>query len=124
MSYTVTAERGTGPVWVLECKELGVVSQTRRLVDAEEEVREAIAYQSGLSDDEFVVHIEPILPSGLGSLREEAIALKQEANDVAQRSSAASHRFVQAMKDEGFTVREMGYLLGISYQRAAALAAK
>ena len=41
--YTVTAERGSSGVWVLECEELGVVSHTKRLDQAEDEVAEAIA---------------------------------------------------------------------------------
>ncbi|MGV0392276.1 hypothetical protein [Corynebacterium riegelii] len=122
-TFTVTAERGKNPVWVLECRELGVVSQTKRLGDAEEEVREAIAYQSGLEESEFTIEIQPVLGAELDSLREEALELKREANEIAERASTASRRFAARMKAEGFSVREMGQLLGVSYQRAAALAA-
>ncbi|AEX43460.1 hypothetical protein CDHC01_0395 [Corynebacterium diphtheriae HC01] len=43
-TYTVTAERGTSGVWVLEYAELGAVSQTKRLANAADEMREALAY--------------------------------------------------------------------------------
>lgn len=122
-TFTVTAERGKSPVWVLECDELGVVSQTRKLADAADEVREAIAYQSGLDESEFHIEVEPILGDELSALREEALTLRREAVEVAERATAANRRFVSKMKEEGFTVREMGHLLGVSYQRAAALAA-
>ncbi|WP_070462108.1 hypothetical protein [Corynebacterium sp. HMSC29G08] len=122
-TFTVTAERGKNPVWVLECRELGVVSQTKRLGDAEEEVREAIAYQSGLEESEFKIEIQPVLGAELDSLRDEALELKREANEIAERASTASRRFAARMKEEGFSVREMGQLLDVSYQRAAALAA-
>ncbi|AQQ15437.1 hypothetical protein CGLAU_07410 [Corynebacterium glaucum] len=121
--FTVTAERGRGPVWVLECKELGVVSQTRRLDRARDEVSEAIAYMSGLDESEFEIAIEPVLGAELEVLRSEAMASKREAAEAADRASAASRKFVEQMKAHGFTVREMGTLLGVSYQRAAALAA-
>ena len=42
--YTVTAEGGTSDVWVLECAELGAVSQTKRLAHAADEIRETMAY--------------------------------------------------------------------------------
>ena len=61
-TYTVTAERGTSGVWVLECKDLGVVSQTSRLDRAEDEVVEALAHQSGLAPTEFDVEVVPMLP--------------------------------------------------------------
>lgn len=61
-TFTVTAERGTSGVWVLECTELGVVSQTNRLDGAEDEVAEAIAHQSGLAPSEFDVEVVPMLP--------------------------------------------------------------
>ena len=56
-TFTVAAERGTSGVWVLECDELGVVSQTMHLDRAEEEVVEAIAYQSGLDPAEFRIEV-------------------------------------------------------------------
>lgn len=60
--FTVDAERSPGGVWVLECKELGVVSQTENLERAEAEVREAIAFQSGLRADEFEVEVAAMEP--------------------------------------------------------------
>ena len=122
-TFTVTAERGKTPVWVLECRELGVVSQTKRLADAEDEVREAIVYQPGLEESEFIIEIKPVRGEELDSLREGALELKREATEITERASTASRRFAARMKEQGFSVREMGQLLGVSYQRAAALAA-
>lgn len=59
--FTVTAQRGTDDVWVLECAEVGSVSQTHSLEHAAEEMREAIAYQSGLGVDEIDVRVEPLV---------------------------------------------------------------
>lgn len=52
----------TSGVWVLECKELGVVSQTSRLDRAEDEVIAALAHQSGLAPSKFDVEVVPMLP--------------------------------------------------------------
>lgn len=121
--FTVTAERGTSGVWVLECKELGVVSQTKRLDQAQEEVAEAIAYQSGLKPTEFSIEVVPILPTEIESLKRRADELREKADAAASEAADAKRELARTMKGHGFSVREMGQVLGVSYQRAAALAA-
>lgn len=53
-----------------------------------------------------------------------------QADDLGAKARAASEEapasrsaLARKMKVEGFTLREMGQLLGVSYQRAAELAA-
>ena len=55
------AERGNG-VWVLE-SDLGAVSQVRRLDQAADEMREALAYLAGLPEEEVEVEVVPVLPT-------------------------------------------------------------
>ena len=123
ITYTVTAERGASGVWVLECKELGVVSQTKRLDQAEEEVGEALAYQSGLAPSEFHVKVIPVLPDEIETLRVHAERTSEKAEAANREAADAKRALARSMRDQGFTVREMGQVLGVSYQRAAALAA-
>ena len=56
--FTVTAQRGAGDVWVLECSEVGAVSQTESLSGAAEEMREAIAYQADIDADDVDILVE------------------------------------------------------------------
>lgn len=121
--YTVTAERGPSGTWVLECDELGVVSQTRRLDRAADEVAEAIAFQSRRKLDEFEIEVVPILPAEVESLRRRADDLGVKAKVASDEAVAARSALARKMKDEGFTLREMGQVLGVSYQRASELAA-
>ena len=121
--YTVTAERGPSGAWVLECGELGVVSQTRRLDRAEEEAAEAIAFQSGLKPGEFGIEVVPILPAEVESLRQRVDELGVKAKAASDDAAAARSALARKLKDEGFTLREMGQVLGVSYQRASELAA-
>lgn len=58
-TFTVTAERGAGDVWVLECAEVGAVSQTLRLDQAADEMREAIAYLAQLDESEVDIVVKP-----------------------------------------------------------------
>lgn len=121
--YTVTAERGSSGAWVLECEELGVVSQTKRLDQAEDEVAEAIAYQSGLQPQAFRIEVVPVLAPDIEGLRAQAEELQTKADTAAIDAAAAKRALARTMKQQGFTVREMGQVLGVLYQRAAALAA-
>lgn len=61
-TFTVTAERGRGPWRVTECAEVGAVSQVRRIDQAADDIREAIAYLSGLPEDGFGIEAAPVLP--------------------------------------------------------------
>ena len=117
-TYTVTAERGTSGVWVLECAELGAVSQTKRLANAADEMREALAYQAGLDPDEI-----NILPPGLAEMKARAEKEREEAARLAAAAQASTHDLAVAMRNAGMTVRDMGTVLGVSYQRAQKLAA-
>ncbi|MCT1684523.1 hypothetical protein M3A74_06825 [Corynebacterium appendicis] len=110
-------------VWVLECKELGVVSQTSRLDRAEDEVVEAIAYPSGLAPSEFDVEVVPVLPDEIETLHVHAEQTNKKAVAATREAADAKRALARSMRDQGFTVREMGQVLGVSYQRAAALAA-
>ena len=122
-TYTVTAERGGSGVWVLECVGLGVVSQTRRLAHAAEEMREAMAYQAGISPDEINVAIDVILPANISELKARAEMQREQAEKLAAEAQQSARDVALAMKKDGMTVRDMGEILGVSYQRAQKLAA-
>ena len=122
-TFTVTAERGRGPWWVTECAEAGCVSQVRRLDQVADDIREAIAYQTGLSADEFDIEVVSALPDAYRQAADEADRLRADAAR-AQRASAESARAAaRALHEAGLTLRDIGVVMGISYQRAAQLVA-
>lgn len=121
-TVTVTAQRGA-TAWVLECAEAGAVSQCRRLSQADAEMREAIAYQLGIGQDEFEIRLDIELPEDslalvarVAELRQQAAAATAEANE-AQRAAA------RALAAQHLSVRDIGAVMGLSYQRAAQLLA-
>ncbi|WP_182858638.1 hypothetical protein [Propionibacterium ruminifibrarum] len=61
--FTVTVERGHGSWWVIECAELGAVSQVRRIDQAADDIREAVAHLSGLPEDGFDIEVVQALPT-------------------------------------------------------------
>ena len=57
--FVVTAEPTPHGWWVLEAPEVGAVSQTRRLEQAADEMREAIAHLAGLPEAEVDIEVCP-----------------------------------------------------------------
>lgn len=121
-TFTVTAERGRGPWWVTECAEVGAVSQVRRIDQAADDIREAIAWLSGLPEDGFDIEVTPVLPDAFW----EAMRGAEDQRDVAAAANRAAaelnQRAARVLRDEGLTLRDVGHLMGVSHQRAAQLA--
>jgi hypothetical protein len=120
--HAVTAERD-GTRWFLQVGELpGVFSQVRRLDQAEGMARDSIAAFLDVAPDSFDVAIEVRLPAdlerdvaGVVDLRN---AIDRTEREYAERTRRLATRLV---KGEGMTVREVGRVLGLSYQRVSQL---
>ncbi len=122
-TYTVHAVRVDG-WWGLTVPQApGAVSQVRSLAQAEEYVREAIAFVAGADPDSFAVTIVPQLPAALA---DRVAAAKQAAADAEQAQATAaslSRAVVAELAEAGFNGRESAVILGLSKQRISQLAA-
>lgn len=116
--YTATAHRAAG-WWIVQCDQHpGALSQVRRLDQAAEVHREAIAFVVGVPADEVEVEVRPEVPEQVTAhLRraEEAAAQAQRATAQERAERAAAAR---AAQDAGLTIRDIGAVLGVSFQRA------
>ena len=122
-TVTVTAER-SGRWWVLEAPEAGAVSQCRCLSQADDEMREAIAYQLGVSADSFNIQVDVIPPQTYLAEMAAAETLRDEAERLGRASTAAKGRAAKTLAhDYGLSVRDIGQVMNISYQRAQQLVA-
>ena len=120
-TFTVTAERGRGPWWVTECAEVGAVSQVRRLDQAADDIREAIAYLSGLPEDGFDIEVAPVLPDAFWEAMRGAEDQRAAAAAANRAAAELNQRAARVLRDEGLTLRDVGHLMGVSHQRAAQL---
>ena len=121
-TFTVTAERGRGPWWVTECAEVGAVSQVRRLDQTADDIREAIAYLSGLPEDSFDLEVAPVLPDAFWEAMRGAEDQRAAAAAANRAAAELNQRAARVLRDEGLTLRDVGHLMGVSHQRAAQLA--
>ncbi|MHB1576616.1 MAG: type II toxin-antitoxin system HicB family antitoxin [Candidatus Dormibacteria bacterium] len=99
-----------------------MLRQARSLDQAEEMAREAIAAMLWVSVRSFDVRVSPDLPGGIGAEIQAAKELRQTA-ERAQREATAATRHVAAtlLECRQRTMRDIGFLLGISHYRVSQL---
>lgn len=119
--FTVYAERSARGWWVLEERTLGAVSQVRSLSEAADEMREAVAYLAGLQSDQVEIHVVPCLPDAFHKALDNAREARKEAEAANSRSALEYRHAARVLRDEGMSLRDIGTLLDVSYQRAGQL---
>jgi predicted RNase H-like HicB family nuclease len=121
-TYTVTATREDG--WWVLLADLGtrtIATQAKRLDQADEMAREAIALALDVAEDSFALDIQPQVDDDLRAAIKDVHDLSQAA-DAAQAAASESRRaVVRTLKARGFTVRDSGKLLRLSSQRISQL---
>ena len=115
-NYRVTARR-SGEWWALDVPELpGVHSQTKRLEQAEAEISEAIALMLDCEPEDFSVEISPELPAMAQAVLEQLNAAREAAEQVTEALRLATMRAVLVLTED-LSQRDVGRLLGVSFQR-------
>jgi hypothetical protein len=119
--YVVTVER-SGDWWNLTFPDVAFVyAQTRRLDQVESTGRRALAAKLDLSPDDLDVEIQLRLPGDLEQARATVNERRQVA-DVAQRDATdATRGLARSLALQGYSVRDIGELIGISPQRVSQL---
>jgi hypothetical protein len=121
-TYTVTAERGAGPVWVFQCREFpGAISQSRRLADGPRLMREAIAFVADVAPETVQVELVPALPSQLWAEVERAKQAVRELEARQREVAALSRNAARHLKEEGLSGADAAAVLGVSPQRVSQL---
>lgn len=122
--YTVEAVR-SGNWWALEVPDLpGAFSQARRLDHAAQTASDLIAFATKAPADSFEVQIVPRLPEDLEDALRQARQARTEAEAAQGRASALTKAAVRRLLDKGLSVRDIGALVGLTFQRVSQLAAE
>jgi hypothetical protein len=113
-----------GKWWMIEVPKVDGVTQARRLADVEQMARELIAVTIGTKISEVAVELEYQDIAGTAVNRDLAVIRSEKAEaarleqDVAKRTSD----LVRALVAEGIPIRDIGQMLGMSFQRVHQLA--
>lgn len=118
MRYTATARRD-GQWWVVQCDQLpAAISQVRRLDQAAETHREAIAFVAGIAEADVDVDVTVVMDEPVASQLQRVAQLRATARDAEQEARALWSASAHELRESGMTVRDIGAVLGVSYQRA------
>jgi predicted RNase H-like HicB family nuclease len=124
-AYVAEAVRDEDGWWIVEVPAVeGAMTQAPRLDQVEEMARDVVALLLELPPDSFDVVVRPRLAEPLASQLAETCQLRRQAEESQVKAAAATGPLIERLLGSGFRVREIGELLGITYQRAAQLAAR
>jgi 4-hydroxyphenylpyruvate dioxygenase-like putative hemolysin len=119
-TYTALVSRD-GKFWHIEVPEVNRVTQARNINEVDDMARDLIAILANVEPDSFELDVRIELPEGVQAHLLE-VERAREAEAKARSHAATELRAAAAeLKHAGLSVRELGSVLGVSYQRASQL---
>jgi len=123
MELTANCQR-SGNWWAIEVPELpGLFTQTRRLDQVEAMVKDAASLMLDEPQASFSVTVVPRVDEATSRAMASAKQARERLQVSQAEASAASRAAASQLAAQGLTVRDIGSVLGLSYQRAAKLLA-
>lgn len=121
-TYQVDVVRDDG-WWIMHARipKTIIYSQAKRINDVEPMIRDAIAGVLDIDPGSFALELTFDLDAGVLEQVNRAREVSLEAAEVQERASRESRAAVQALREEGLTLKEAGYFLGVTPQRVAQL---
>ena len=118
--YRVEVVR-SGTWWAITVPALnGVFSQTKRLDQVEEAAREAISLMLEIEENDvgsLDVVVTP--PRGVAKRLKTLKASAAAADEAARTAADARRETVEMLRADGFPLRDIGSLIGLSHQRVS-----
>ncbi|HZK36629.1 MAG TPA: hypothetical protein VFC57_06735 [Aeromicrobium sp.] len=124
MKVTANATRTKG-WWAVEVPEVeGAFTQTRRLDQVARMAAEVVSMLKDVDAESVDVDVVALPPRDDRELIDRVVAQGSEANAGMASYAAESRRVVALLLERGYTVRDIGRLLGISATRVSQLSPK
>lgn len=120
-AYTVRAHRDGDRFWLVHVPEIDHYTQARNIAEIETMARDLIATLRGLDPTDIALDIDIALPGDVRQRLDEAAELREQ--EARMRRAAADNVRVAAssLHRSGIPLRDIGKLLGVSFQRAGQL---
>ena len=117
VTYTSQAHK-EGRWWVVQNDQVpGAISQVTRLDLAAEAQREAIAFVENIPANEIEVLVRVSISPEIDREVQEAKTLREEAQERENRASELRRNVARRLEADGYTIRDIGVVLGVSFQR-------
>ena len=118
--YTVRAERA-GRWWSLQCEEVpGAISQVSRL-DQADQIREAIAFVAQVPESEVEIRVVPVMDAATAKQLLIAKVAREAYEEALATMSRESRTAAKELAAAGLSLRDVGSVMGVSFQRAQQL---
>ena len=118
--YDITQEDG---LWIIHIPELDLVTQAEHLRDTDRLATSIISLHLNVSPKNINVRRSNIigLPNGAAEAVSEAVEARGRWNAAQEIATEVTLKAVHRLRDCGISLRDTGYLLGLSHQRVAQL---
>ena len=124
MKTNVTAEASRdGKWWLVYVKEIDHHTQARSLAEAEMMAKDLTASCLDMPVESVNVTLTVELPESARLAVAQAEVLFNQANATRHSAAAKSREAAEVLRQQGWTLRDIGAALGVSYQRAHQLLA-
>ncbi|OOL32059.1 hypothetical protein GQ85_09785 [Rhodococcus rhodochrous] len=114
MKYTAQLTRDEG-WWSVRVPEVDRTTQARSLREVKEMATDLVHIMTGAPVDE--IEIDVALPEDLAAAVREVHAAQHAAEEARAHAAAAQVAAARALKARGATLRDIGEVLGVSFQR-------
>ena len=111
----------SGGWWAIRVPDLpGVFSQCRRLDQVDDHVREAISLLLDADASEIgTIDITVVAPLEIAELVQTVEQAEHAARDAVEAAARARKEAAQSLLHQGYPMRDIGRLIGISHQRVS-----
>lgn len=116
-AYTARATRD-GRFWLIHVPEIERYTQARSLREIESMARDLIAVMADVDRDSFELSVEVRIPDGVEEHLQRATELRATEAQARAQAAAEVRAAASELKGAGISVRDIGALLGVSFQRA------
>ena len=120
LTYTAKVSRD-GRFWLIHVPEVDRYTQARNVGEIETMARDLVAVMLDIEPDSFDLKIRIELPSTVQAHLKEVEQARAVAAEARTRAAAELRAAAVELKESGLSVRELGSVLGVSYQRASQL---
>jgi hypothetical protein len=116
-TYTARVERGE-QFWLVTVPEIGRTTQARTLREVEPMARDLIAVMEQVMPDSFHLVTDVVFPESPKMHWERAAHLRKAAAATQLQAAAEARAAARELAAMGLTVRDIGTVIGVSFQRA------
>lgn len=114
--YTARASRD-GKFWLVHVPEIDQYTQARKIAEIPVMATELVQLMTEEDPDTFAVDVQIAMPESVTAHLERSAELREQAAAAQHRAAEESRLAARELKDLDIPLRDVGELLGISYQR-------